>query len=226
MFDEDDLLPISALQHLAFCPRQCALIYLEGVWEENVLTVQGRKLHDKAHEPQTEVRGNVRTARGLRLRSLRLGLAGQADVVEFHGVDDPAGVELEGVPGRWMPYPVEYKRGRPKPDRCDEIQLCAQALCLEEMLGAKIPTGALFYGEPRRRQEVPLDGELRRETEALAAELHALINSGRTPPPRRGRHCKSCSLVDTCAPDLRRAGRSASAFMEASLAHLLEEDEH
>ena len=133
MYSEDDLLPISALQHLAFCERQWALIHLEGVWAENQLTAEGRVMHDRAHEPGTESRGDIRISRGLRLRSLRLGLSGIADVVEFHRCgrpDDVDGVCLPGVSGSWAPFPVEYKRGRPKSGPFDEIQLCAQALCL------------------------------------------------------------------------------------------------
>jgi CRISPR-associated exonuclease Cas4 len=133
VFSEDELLPISALQHLAFCERQWALIHLEGAWAENQLTAEGRVMHDRAHEPGTESRGDIRISRGLRLRSLRLGLSGIADVVEFHRCgrpDDADGIRLLGVSGSWAPFPVEYKRGRPKSGPFDEIQLCAQALCL------------------------------------------------------------------------------------------------
>src|SRR5579859_4686917 len=148
MYSEEDLLPISALQHLAFCERQWALIHLEGVWAENQLTAEGRVIHDRAHEPGTESRGDVRVSRGLRLRSLRLGLSGIADVVEFHRCGRrgdtsgkglvASGVALPSVSGSWAPFPVEYKRGRPKSGPFDEIQLCAQALCLEEMLGVPV----------------------------------------------------------------------------------------
>ena len=122
MFSEDELLPLSALQHLLFCERQCALIHIEQAWAENRLTVEGKNLHAKVHEADDESRGDLRIVRGLRLRSLRLGLVGQADVVEFHKQGDA-----------WLPFPVEYKRGKPKPEPCDEVQLCAQAICLEEM---------------------------------------------------------------------------------------------
>ena len=204
MYEEDDLLPISALQHLAFCERQWALIHLEGAWEENRLTVEGHQLHDRVHETETEARGDVRLARGLRLRSLRLGLTGKVDVVEFHCVpqanDTSAGIKLDGVPGLWQPLIVEYKRGKPKVDRCDEVQLCAQALCLEEMLGVSIPCSSFFYGQPRRRYEVPLDETLRRETERLTALLHQLSQAGETPPAQYTERCRSCSLVDVCLP--------------------------
>lgn len=210
MYEEDDLLPISALQHLAFCERQWALIHLEGLWSENVLTAEGRQLHDRTHSPDTEVRGDLRVARGLRVRSLRLGLTGRADVVEFHRL--PAGreggVPLEGTNGLWQPFPVEYKRGRPKAGRCDEVQLCAQALCLEEMLDARVPSGALFYGIPRRRTDVDFNSELRDETVALAKRLYQLTEEARTPPPPAGKRCRNCSLQDLCLPEVVRGAKA------------------
>lgn len=202
MFTEDDLLPISALQHLSFCERQWGLIHLEGIWGENRLTAEGRHLHDRAHEDETEVRGDLRIARGLRLRSLMLGLSGKADVVEFHlkGADETGGLRLEGVAGMWQPVPVEYKRGKPKLDPCDEIQICAQALCIEEMTGAQVPEGMLFYGAPRRRYEVLFDAELRERTEALCARLHELARARKTPAARYDKKCDNCSLIDSCMP--------------------------
>ena len=167
MFAEEDLVPISALQHLAFCERQWGLLYLENQWQENRLTAQGRLLHQKAHGSGREFREGVLLTRGLRLRSLRLGLVGMADLVEFHPVEAGAGVALPGLEGHFRPRPVEYKRGRPKPGDWDLVQLCAQALCLEEMLGVEIPRGDIFYGQPRRRLEVELDQGLRRRTEEL-----------------------------------------------------------
>ena len=140
-YSEDDLIMISALQHFAFCPRQCALIHIEQVWTESGLTAEGRIMHEKVHEEQRESRGAVRIECGIPLRSLRLGLIGKADVVEFHRIGK----------GVWQPFPVEYKRGKPKPDHCDKVQLCAQAMCLEEMLSVPVPEGALFYGRTRRR---------------------------------------------------------------------------
>jgi CRISPR-associated exonuclease Cas4 len=201
MFTEDELLPISALQHLAFCERQWGLIHLEQVWEENRLTAEGRILHERANEPETEVRGGLRIARGLRLRSLRLGLAGKADVVEFHrATQGEEGVALKGVEGLWMPLIVEYKRGHPKIGHEDKVQLCAQAICLEEMLGVSLTSASFFYGEPRRRFEVALDESLRRETEVLAARLHHLTSVGRTPPAQHNKRCRNCSLVHICLP--------------------------
>ncbi|MBM4028464.1 MAG: CRISPR-associated protein Cas4 [Planctomycetes bacterium] len=224
MYAEDELLPISALQHLVFCPRQCALIHIEQLWSENVFTAEGRGLHEKVHESEAESRPGVRIVRGLRLRSLALGLVGQADVVEFHrlsGVEeqrqiaavvpeglprndmaDGAGAAVPGLPGRWRVFPVEYKRGKPKLDVCDEVQLCAQALCLEEMLGTSIANGALFYGRPRRRQEVEFTETLRQQTRETAGKLHELLRSGQTPKAAYAKKCESCSLLERCLPKI------------------------
>lgn len=210
MYCDDELLPLSALQHLLFCERQCALIHIEGLWAENRLTVEGRHLHKNAHEGPSETRAGVRIARGLALRSLRLGLSGKADVVEFHPPDAP------GSPAR--PFPIEYKRGKPKRDASDKVQLCAQALCLEEMLGVAIPGGALFYGRTRRRLDVALDAELRTLTEEAAARFHALIAAGRTPRAAREPKCENCSLVDLCLPEALRPRLSAAEFLERELA--------
>jgi len=224
MFTEDDLLPLSALQHLRFCERQCALIHVEGLWAENRLTVEGSHLHRKVHDGPDESRRDVRTVRGMPLRSLRLGLVGQSDAVEFHlrtdGDGGAPGVRLEGASGEWVPFPVEYKRGRPKRDRSDELQLCAQALCLEEMLGVPVPRGALFYGETRRRKDVELDGALRADTEETAARLHRLIASGVTPRAVREPKCESCSLLDLCLPEALDSGRSATRYLARALAAL------
>ena len=214
MYDDDDLLPLSALQHLVFCERRAALVYVEGQWEDNVYTAEGRGLHEKAHEPGVEARPGVRAARGLMLRSLRLGLSGKTDVVEFHETAQDAGVKLDGVEGFWRPYPVEYKRGRRRRERSFEVQLCAQALCIEEMLGAHVPRGALYYGKTRRRLEVDFDSALRSETEAAARRLHKLVQSGRTPAAHRGPKCAKCSLAPVCLPDVS-GGRSGARYVKA-----------
>lgn len=230
MFLEDELLPISALQHLLFCERQCALIHLEQQWAENRLTVEGQHLHRRAHERKTERRGGVHIVRGLRIRSLELGLIGQADVVEFTPLDDLARTRAEaggsGLPvvsrGQWQVMPVEYKRGRPKKDNSDQVQLVAQALCLEEMLGVTIPAGALFYGRHRRRTEVTFDASLRQATIDTARHLHELIASRRTPPAVRQPKCDNCSLLSLCLPDALTAGTGmASRFDRALTAHLV-----
>ena len=218
MFTEEELLPVSALQHLVFCERQCALIHIEQLWVDNAQTVEGHDLHERADTGAGETRGDLRAARGVPLRSFRLGLAGKADVVEFHRLGDEEterGVVLSDAPGRWAPFPVEYKRGKPKRSSCDKVQLCAQALCLEEMLSLVIPRGALFYGKTRRRLEVTFDEPLRRETERAAARLRQLIGSGITPPAVREPKCRECSLLEICMPDASRS--SARSYVEATL---------
>ena len=186
----DDSLPLSALQHLAFCPRQCALIHIEQQWAENRLTAEGRVLHDKAHEAGSESRCDLRVARGLPMQSIALGLHGVADIVEFHRQPN----------GAWQPFPVEYKRGRPKAEPIDAVQLCAQAICLEEMLGQPVPDGAIFYGATHRRHDVSFDEGLRTETRRLAASAHSLVATGRTPAPEFGPKCRSCSFLELCRP--------------------------
>ena len=189
MFPEADLLPLSALQHLLFCERQCALIHVEQSWIENRFTAEGRVVHEKVHSAGHETREGVRIVRDLSLRSLRLGLVGKADVVEFHGK---------------TPFPVEHKRGRQKANDCDRVQLCAQAICLEEMLGVSILEGAIFYGQPRRREHVELDATLRDKTQVAAQRLHELFKAGVTPPACYEKSkCDHCSLLEICKPKLR-----------------------
>src|SRR3989338_6590683 len=163
MYSEDDLLPLSALQHLVFCPRQCALIHIERLWQENWFTAQGRVFHERVHEQKTERRKNVRIEFGLELRSYQLGLIGKADVVEFHCDEEKK---------KWQPFPVEYKRGKPKSDNCDAVQLCAQAMCLEEMMEVQVLKGAIFYGKEQRRTEIAFDQSLRNQTMETARRLH------------------------------------------------------
>lgn len=207
MYAEDQLLPLSALQHLIFCERQCALIHIEQIWDENRLTVEGRIMHERVHQAEDELRDGVRISRGLRLRSLELGLSGIADVVEFHR-------QAEG----WQPFPVEYKRGKPKPDACDEVQLCAQALCLEEMLACAIPSGALFYGTTRRRKDVKFGPDLRGQTATAARRLHELLAKGITPPAVYDKKCDNCSLVHVCLPKTADGHKSAVEYLRRSLA--------
>ena len=218
MYTEEDLLPLSGLQHLAFCERRWALIHLEQQWEENRLTAEGRILHERVHQAGTEARPGVVVARGLHLRSLRLGLAGQADAVEFHG--SAAGVELPGRAGCWRPFPVEYKRGKPKADSCDEVQLCAQTLCLEEMFRTVIESGALFYGMNRRRTEVRFDVVLRKRTEELAARMHQLYSTRVTPPAVYAKKCERCSLYDRCLPRTASKRTAVERYMASALKNL------
>lgn len=182
---EEALVPVSALQHYLFCPRQCALIHVERIWAEDGATAEGQLLHARVDGGKPDRRGGVRTIRGLVLRSFAHGLSGKADAVEFH----------DGTP-----FPVEYKRGKPKAHRADEVQLCAQALCLEEMFGQPVPEGALFYGETRRRMPVAFDADLRALTARIATETRAMIASGHTPPPVAMPACRRCSLAEACAP--------------------------
>jgi len=188
MYLEEDLLPISALQHLLFCPRQCALIHIERLWEENWLTAKGQVLHCRVDQEEDELRHGIDTATSLPLHSFRLGLVGKADLVEFHEDNQP--------------YPVEYKRGKPKIKDWDRVQLCAQALCLEEMLNTKIRKGALFYQSIMRRESIDFDTKLRNQTEKTAENLHHLIKIGKTPLPKEIKKCKACSLQDFCLPKI------------------------
>jgi len=206
-YTEDDLIQLSALQHYVFCPRQCALIHVEQVWSENRFTAEGRIMHDKVHEQGHESRGQVRIERGVPLRSLRLGLSGISDVVEFHRQTD----------GSWKPFPVEYKRGKPKPDDCDRVQICAQALCLEEMLHVEIPSGAIFYGKTRHRHDVLFDNELRKVTEETANRVRELIESRVTPKPLYESKCKSCSLSEVCLPKTIGKTRSVQKYLMNAL---------
>jgi CRISPR-associated exonuclease Cas4 len=217
MYSEEDLLPLSGLQHLLFCERQWALIHLEQIWAENRLTADGRVMHERVHQSASEGRPGLRIVRGLRLHSLRLGLSGQADVVEYHRAER-SGITLPGREGFWTVFPVEYKRGRPKADACDEVQLCAQGLCLEEMYGSPVAGGALYYGEPRRRTEVAFSEELRRQTEALAARMHALYRTRVTPSAVWQPKCDSCSLRDACLPKLRTKGPKVVDYLAGALA--------
>jgi CRISPR-associated exonuclease Cas4 len=204
----DAPLPISGLQHLAFCPRQWALIHLEQAWTENRLTAEGRLLHERADLPGQSKRRDLRTVRGLMLESRRLGLTGRADVVEFR-------------PG---PFPVEYKRGKRKPNDCDLVQLCAQALCLEEMLATHISEGAIFYGEPRRRIDVAFTAELRARTEALTQEMHRLYVNRITPAAVPGAHCRNCSLVEICLPNATEKREIENRWLAALVRSLRAEE--
>lgn len=227
-YPEADLLPISALQHLLFCERQCALIHVERVWVENRLTAEGQHLHKKAHAGPAETRDGVRITRSLPLRSFELGLAGQADVVTWRAPDGFRMTERtfarflakatpEDLRG-WEIVPVEYKRGKPKSNDCDRVQVCAQAMCLEEMLRIEIAAGDLFYGKKRRRVPVPLDSVLRETTRRAAARMHELMNEGVTPPARREPKCETCSLLQVCMPDIAQRTKSAVRYMDRTLA--------
>ncbi|MDR2488687.1 MAG: CRISPR-associated protein Cas4 [Desulfovibrio sp.] len=209
MYAPADLIPISALQHYLYCPRQCALIHLEQIWEENLYTAEGRLLHRKVDRGGREARGDVKIVAGLPLRSLALGITGKADVVEFH--------RREGV---WHPFPVEYKRGMPKKHDADKIQLCAQAICLEEMLDLPVPEGALFYGKTRRRLEVMLNAVLREAVRETAEAVHTLMRQGVTPSPAADERCSACSLADQCLPRHLSRRDAASRYLQSLQAEI------
>ena len=216
-YAEDELSPLSGLQHYAFCPRQWALIHIERQWREIVRTVEGRHLHEKVHSGlHSESDGDLVIVRSVPLVSYRLGLYGVADLVEYHPTTG-AGITLPHRDGLWRPHPVEYKRGRTKSDDRDEVQLCAQAMCLEEMLGTPISTGSFFYGETRRRVKVVLSEGLRNRVTLLAREMHEVFEQGITPPAPPGVACSLCSLKDLCMPKLTRKRRSVHAYLMAQL---------
>ena len=189
------MIPLSALQHYAFCPRQCALIHNEQAWAENFLTAQGKALHERVDSGEPETRKGLRFERSVHVSAERLSLSGILDMVEH----DTRSGSLK---------PVEYKRGKPKPVLMDEIQLCAQAICLEEMTGQTINEGALWYMQTRHRLPVVFSGSLREQTLAIIAQVRALLESGTTPPPEYGKHCKACSLLEMCQPKLMEKDRS------------------
>ena len=239
MFTEDQLLPLSALQHWLFCPRQCGLIHLEQVWAENKFTAEGQVLHQKAHEGADESKAGTRITRSLPVRSFVLGISGQCDIVEFHPASGDLKGEIPDLKGEAVSdlkfeisdlkcapraacmqrvVPVEYKRGKPKSHRADEVQLCAQALCLEEMLGVTIASGFLFYGEERRRTVVDFDAPLRQLVSATTASLHAMIASRVTPLAEYAvRRCDACSLIELCQPKALRFKRGVQIWFASAL---------
>lgn len=220
MYQQEDYLLLSGIQHFAFCPRQWALIHVEGQWAENLRTVEGMLFHERTHKASaSETRGDLLILRDLRVFSHGLGISGACDTVEFHR--DPAGVTLQGRTGTWRPFPVEYKKGKPMAHNADELQLCAQALCLEEMLCCSIGEGALFYGEPKRRQPVTFSTELRQRVEAATKEMHRYMDRGYTPKVKPRKGCAQCSLKEICLPVLCKS-RSAAQWVQA---HIEEEAE-
>lgn len=215
-YQPDDLLPLSGIQHFCFCRRQWALIHVERQWQENALTVEGKELHRRVDDPFfSEIRNGKIIARSMPVASYRLGLFGVCDVVEF--VPSPDGINLNGRIGTYLPVPVEYKRGKEKKDPMDEAQLCAQAICLEEMLSVNILLGYLFYGETRRRVDVPLTDDLRDLVYRMSEEMHQYFDRGYTPKVKPSKACKSCSLKDLCMPDLQGKVISASRYIQMQI---------
>lgn len=202
-YKDDDMLMLSGIQHIAFCERQWALIHLEKQWKENVLTVEGKFLHEKADNPYiVEKRKDVIVSRAMPISSSVLGLYGIADIVEFHKSEN--GVKIEGRKGSWLIKPIEYKRGRPKNIYCDKIQLCAQAICLEQMYQTKIFTGDIFYDAIKRREEVEFNEELRNMVFLYAQKMHMLFSEGKTPHANWTPSCKNCSLEEICMPEISK----------------------
>ncbi|MBQ8621077.1 MAG: CRISPR-associated protein Cas4 [Oscillospiraceae bacterium] len=217
-YKEEEYLQLSGLQHFSFCRRQWALIHIEQQWAENLRTADGRILHEKAHDASLrERRGDLLITRDMSVHSPTLGISGSCDVVEFHHGD--SGIPLPEQTGLWQPYPVEYKRGEPKSSDADRLQLCAQAMCLEEMLCCDIPEGALFYGEIRRREKVAFSEELRDQVRTLLTEMHELYRRSRTPQVKTTKGCSACSLRDLCLPKLTKK-RSVREYMQKNMGDL------
>ena len=214
-YREEEYLMLSGIQHFIFCRRQWALIHLEQQWAENYRTVDGNLMHEHTHDSRMRTRrGDILTIRGLKIQSQKLGLSGECDVVEFHLNSD--GIRLARTEGLWQPYPVEYKRGESKSNQADEAQLCAQAMCLEEMLCCSISEGALYYGQLRRRQIVSFTPQLRELTAATAEEMHQMYRKGHTPRVKPSKFCNACSLKELCVPRLLRK-TSVSAYLEEEI---------
>lgn len=217
-FKEEDYLQLAGLQHFCFCRRQWALIHIENQWAENFFTADGNILHEKAHDSGfRESRGDHITIRGLAIHSARLGVSGQCDVVEFQRSSD--GVQMPNQEGVWRPYPIEYKRGKPKESEADMLQLCGQALCLEEMLCCTIPDGALYYGEIRRRVSVSFTPELRSQVESCLMEMHQFHQRGYTPKVKPHKGCNACSLKEVCLPKMLRS-KSVSDYLDDRMEEL------
>lgn len=216
-YAEEDFLLLSGIQHMAFCERQWALIHIEQVWAENARTVEGKHLHERPDDRfEDETRKDIRVVRAMPLVSHALGLRGVADVIEFHRTEDAGtglAVRLEKRKGWWQPYPIEYKRGRPKADDRDAVQLCAQAIALEEMLNISIHSGFLYYGQTRHREPVTFGQTLRIRVEELARNMHILMDQGRTPKAQKGKHCSLCSLKEICQPSLTIYHRPVKAYL-------------
>ncbi len=214
-YKEEDYLQLSGIQHFLFCRRQWALIHIEQQWQENYKTADGIVMHKNVHDSGfRSSRGDVLTIRALRVHSAILGISGECDAVEFHS--DKNGISLARTEGLWLPYPVEYKRGKSKDDIYDEAQLCAQAMCLEEMLCCRIEEGALFYGETRRREKVQFTLELREKVTNAVKEMHLLFSRGYTPKVKRTKSCNACSLKDICLPEIMEI-QSVDEYLKKSL---------
>ena len=214
-YSEEEFLQLSGLQHFKFCRRQWALIHIEQQWAENFRTIDGALMHENAHDADfRETRGGLLITRGVSVFSTTLGVSGQCDVLEYHR--GTTGIPIRGKEGLWQPYPVEYKRGCPREDTGDTLQLCGQAMCLEEMLCCDIPEGALYYGEIRRRVSVPFKEELRCRVREMLAQMHDLYRRGYTPRVKPSKSCNACSLKELCLPKMMKS-RSVAAYLKDAM---------
>lgn len=217
-YSDEDYLLLSGIQHMAFCERQWALIHIEQAWAENVHTMDGKHLHERTDNPfEDETRKNIRVVRAMPIVSNKLGLRGVADVVEFHRTEEAlegVAVRLKDRKGWWRPYPVEYKRGRPKRDDRDAVQLCAQAMALEEMLNVAIDSGFIYYGQIRRREQIVINKALRDRVKELSKKMHEMMAAGKTPKAQKCKHCSLCSLKEICQPELTIRHRSVEKYLE------------
>jgi CRISPR-associated exonuclease Cas4 len=217
-YNDDDLLSLSGIQHFRFCKRQWALIHIERQWEENLRTQEGHFIHERVDDPFfNESRGDVVNSRSFPLVSYKLGLFGVADMIEY--IRSDKGVPVSGLEGQWLLKPVEYKRGKPKIDERDEVQLCAQVMCLEEMFNVRINKADFFYNEIRRRQHVAITDDLRNCVRSLANEMHEIFRNGITPAAETGKNCSLCSLIDVCVPKLTKKKTSVRKYIGR---HILE----
>ena len=215
MYDEDNYLMLSGIQHFQFCKRQWALIHIEQQWEENIRTIEGQHLHEKADNPYIrEKRGDRLIVRGMPVKSSKLKISGICDVVEF--IKDNSGVEIDGAEGKYVAYPVEYKRGKPKMNDSDVLQLAAQAMCLEEMLLCEINKGYLFYNETKHRVEIPLTDEIKNKVRSIFIEMHEYYKRNYTPKVKTGSFCNNCSLQDICLPKIMNK-RSVKSYIEGMI---------
>ncbi|MBR3314907.1 MAG: CRISPR-associated protein Cas4 [Atopobiaceae bacterium] len=218
MYGDDDFLALSGIQHFSFCRRQWALIHIERIWSDNLLTVQGEMMHERAHdEGLRERRGDVLVVRGLTVRSAQMGVWGKCDVVEFH--QDPTGHPLNGEDGLWKALPVEYKHGKTKVNDADRLQLCAQAMCLEEMLASHIDYGCLYYGSTHSRERIDFSEQMRSDVRSLFSEMHQLFARHHVPQVKQFPACRSCSLFENCIP--KASNRNVDAYINRYVKDLL-----
>jgi len=220
-YADKDLITLSGIQHIAFCERQWALIYIEQQWSENVLTVEGKLMHRRVDEPELyEKRKNILISRSVPLISFTLGLYGIADMIEFYSIsykEKETGVALKGRDGFWKVVPVEYKRGKKKSNKCDEVQLCAQAICMEEMLNTHISEGFIFYGQEKHRTKITFTSKLRQLVKNLASKMHNILETGETPKPIYLKRCKNCSLIEICMPKALSKNRDVKRYIKKNM---------